>query len=331
MADSFRALVLRESDRKVSAAIEQVETGALPDGDVTVRVAYSTLNYKDGMVLGGIGRLVRSYPHIPGVDFSGTVEASDHPEFSPGDEVVLTGWRVGEAHWGGYGERARVKGDWLVRLPKGLTLSDAMAVGTAGFTAMLSVMALEAHGLRKDQGDVLVTGAAGGVGSVATAVLANLGYPVAASTGRPEAADYLRDLGAAQILDRAELAQAPSRPLATERFAGAIDSVAGPTLANLLTQIRYRGSVAAVGLAGGNDLTTTVLPFLLRGVNLLGIDSVMCPMGLRQEAWERIARDLPLPKLRSMVQRAPLEDLPRLGREILKGAIKGRTVIEVSP
>jgi acrylyl-CoA reductase (NADPH) len=331
MADSFRALVLRESDRKVSAAIEQVETDALPDGDVTVRVAYSTLNYKDGMVLGGIGRLVRSYPHIPGVDFSGTVEASDHPEFSPGDEVVLTGWRVGEAHWGGYGERARVKGDWLVRLPKGLTLSDAMAVGTAGFTAMLSVMALEAHGLRKDQGDVLVTGAAGGVGSVATAVLANLGYPVAASTGRPEAADYLRDLGAAQILDRAELAQAPSRPLATERFAGAIDSVAGPTLANLLTQIRYRGSVAAVGLAGGNDLTTTVLPFLLRGVNLLGIDSVMCPMGLRQEAWERIARDLPLPKLRSMVQRAPLEDLPRLGREILKGAIKGRTVIEVSP
>ena len=219
MADSFRALVLRESDRKVSAAIEQVETDALPDGDVTVRVASTTLKYKDGMVLGGIGRLVRSYPHIPGVDFSGTVEASDHPEFSPGDEVVLTGWRVGEAHWGGYGERARVKGDWLVRLPKGLTLSDAMAVGTAGFTAMLSVMALEAHGLRKDQGDVLVTGAAGGVGSVATAVLANLGYPVAASTGRPETADYLRDLGAAQILDRAELAQAPSRPLATERFA----------------------------------------------------------------------------------------------------------------
>lgn len=323
----FRALVLREADRKVSSAIETLSEADLPDGDVLVRVGYSTLNYKDGMILNGIGRLVRDYPHVPGVDFSGTVEASEHPDFKSGDEVVLTGWRVGETHWGGYAEKARVKGDWLVPMPAGLSLADAMAVGTAGFTAMLSVRALEAHGLTPDAGEVLVTGASGGVGSVATAILANLGYQVTASTGRPEQADYLKGLGATAIIDRAELAEVPSRPLARERFVGAIDNVGGSTLANLLTQISYGGSVAAVGLTGGNELATTVLPFLLRGVNLLGIDSVMCPKMPRMETWGRVASDLPLAKLRDMVETYGLDDLPRLGKEILAGGVRGRAVI----
>lgn len=331
MTDTFRALVLREGDdRKVSSAIEEITDADLPAGDVTVRVAYSTLNYKDGMILKGIGRLVRTYPHVPGVDFSGTVESSDHPGFAPGDEVVLTGWRVGEMHWGGFAEKARVKGDWLVKLPAGLSLSDSMAVGTAGFTAMLSVDALEAHGLTKDRGDVLVTGAAGGVGSVATAVLSRLGYSVAASTGRVETHDYLRDLGASTIIDRTDLAQAPTRPLASERFAGAIDNVGGATLANLLTQMAYGGSVASVGLAGGNELTTTVLPFLLRGVNLLGIDSVMCPKERRVAAWDRLTRDLPLDKLRAMTTEVALDDLPGLAKEILSGGVRGRMVVKVA-
>jgi len=329
MTETFRAILLREADRKVTAAIEQVPVEDLPEGDVTVRVAYTTLNYKDGMVMNGIGRLVREYPHIPGVDFSGIVESSEHPDYQPGDKVVLTGWRVGEIHWGGYGELARVRGDWLVKLPEGLALDDAMAIGTAGFTAMLAVDTLERHGLRKDQGDVLVTGAAGGVGSVATAILANLGYSVAGSTGRPEQADYLTDLGAAQVIDRADLAQAPSRPLAGERFAGCIDNVAGTTLSNVLTQMKYGSAVAAVGLAGGNELHTTVLPFLLRGVSILGIDSVMCPKERRLEIWKRIATDLPMRKLHHMIERHTLEDLPELGKKILKGGVRGRTVIEV--
>jgi len=329
MSETFKAILLREADRKVTAAIEQVPVEDLPDGDVTVRVAYTTLNYKDGMVMNGIGRLVRDYPHIPGVDFSGTVESSEHPDYQPGDKVVLTGWRVGEIHWGGYGELARVRGDWLVKLPDGIGLDDAMAIGTAGFTAMLSVDTLERHGLKKDQGDVLVTGAAGGVGSVATAILANLGYSVAGSTGRPEQAEYLTDLGAAQVIDRAELAQAPSRPLAGERFAGCIDNVAGPTLSNVLTQMKYGSAVAAVGLAGGNELHTTVLPFLLRGVSILGIDSVMCPKERRLDIWKRIATDLPMQKLHHMIERHTLEDLPELGKKILEGGVRGRTVIEV--
>ena len=323
----FRALVLREADRKVNSAIETLSEVDLPEGDVLVRVAYSTLNYKDGMVLNGIGRLVRDYPHVPGIDFSGTVETSQHPDFKAGDAVVLTGWRVGETHWGGYAEKARVKGDWLVPMPAGLALADAMAVGTAGFTAMLAVRTLEAQGLRPDAGEVLVTGASGGVGSVAVAILANLGYQVAASTGRPEQADYLRSLGAADIIDRAALAEAPGRPLARERFTAAIDNVGGTTLANLLTQIAYGGSVAAVGLTGGTELSTTVLPFLLRGVNLLGIDSVMCPRAPREETWNRVARDLPLDKLRAMVETHALDDLPRLGKEILAGGVRGRAVI----
>ena len=326
---SFRTLVLREADRKVSAAFETLTEADLPDGDVLVRVSHSTVNYKDGMVMNGIGRLVRGYPHVPGIDFSGTVEASDNPGFKPGDQVVLTGWRVGETHWGGYTEKARVNGDWLVALPEGLSLEDAMAVGTAGFTAMMAVEALEAHGVEPGAGEILVTGASGGVGGVATAILANLGYDVTASTGRPEQADYLTGLGAKTIIDRAELAELPGRPLARERFAGAIDNVGGATLSNLLTQMSYGGSVAAVGLTGGNELVSTVLPFLLRGVNLLGIESVMCPKAPRVETWRRVARDLPMDKLRAMVETHTLDDLPRLGTEILAGGIRGRAVIKI--
>ena len=326
---SFRALVLREADRKVSASIEALTDDDLPEGDVLVRVSHSTVNYKDGMVINGIGRLVRDYPHVPGIDFSGTVEASDSPDFKPGDPVVLTGWRVGETHWGGHAEKARVMADWLVPLPEGLSEANAMAVGTAGFTAMLAVRALEDHGVTPGSGEVLVTGASGGVGSVATAILANLGYNVAASTGRPEQADYLKSLGATAIIDRAELSELPSRPLARERFAGAIDNVGGSTLSNLLTQMAYGGSVAAVGLTGGNELSATVLPFLLRGVNLLGIDSVMCPKERRLETWRRVARDLAMDKLTAMVETHALDDLPRLGKEILGGAVRGRAVVKI--
>ena len=326
----FKALVLEESDGKVSSSIEELDESRLPDGDVTVAVGYSTLNYKDGMVLKGVGRLVRSYPHVPGVDFAGTVEDSTHPDFAPGDAVVLTGWRVGEAHWGGHAQKARVKGDWLVKLPEALTAKRAMAIGTAGFTSMLAVMALEEHGLAPDGGPVLVTGGAGGVGSVATAILAKLGYRVAASTGRPETHDYLKDLGAAEIVDRAELSEAPARPLDKERWAGCIDAVGGTTLAHVLTQMSSRSSVAAVGLAGGSKLETTVIPFLLRGVNLLGIDSVMCPIERRRQAWARLARDLPLDKLDTMIEDATLADLPDLAGRILEGQVRGRIVVDVN-
>jgi acrylyl-CoA reductase (NADPH) len=266
---------------------------------------------------------------VPGIDFAGTVIESQSPAFRPGDKVVLTGWRVGEIHWGGYAERARVKADWLVKLPDGLTAERAMAIGTAGFTAMLAVMALERHGLQPPHGEVLVTGAAGGVGSVATAVLKQRGYQVAASTGRPEQHDYLKSLGAATIVDRASLATPPKRPLDSERWAGAIDAVGGTTLATVLTQMKYRASVAAVGLAGGNELPTTVIPFLLRGVNLLGIDSVMCPRPEREEAWRRLARELPAEKLDAMAERAKLADLPELAKRILKGGVRGRVVVDV--
>ncbi len=326
----FKALLLEEADGKVTASIQELEDERLPEGDVTVKVEHSTLNYKDGMVIKGIGRLVRSYPHVSGIDFAGTVEDSNHADFKPGDWVVLTGWRVGEMHWGGHAQKARVKGDWLVPLPDGLTSKRAMAIGTAGFTAMLAVMALEDHGLAPDGGEVLVTGAAGGVGSVAVSVLAKLGYNVAASTGRAETHGYLKDLGAATIVDRQELAEPTKRPLDKERWAGCIDSVGGSTLARVLTQMSYRTSVAAVGLAGGNQLETTVLPFLLRGVNLLGIDSVMCPQPRRKEAWRRLTHDLPMDLLDSMISDAGLSDLPRLAGEILKGQVRGRTVIDVN-
>ncbi|MCK6449729.1 MAG: oxidoreductase [Alphaproteobacteria bacterium] len=327
-ADTFSALVLEEADGKVKSSLEELPLTALPAGDVTVRVTHSTLNYKDGMILSGVGRLVRKYPHVPGIDFAGVVEESRHGDWKPGDAVVLTGWRVGEVQWGGYATRARVKGEWLVPLPKALTARQAMAVGTAGFTAMLAVMALEAHGVQPAQGDVLVTGAGGGVGSVATAILAKLGFNVACSTGRAETHDYLRGLGAREVIDRATLATPSGKPLDSERWAGAVDSVGGTTLATVLSQTKYRGSVAACGLAGGPKLETTVIPFLLRGVNLLGIDSVMCPVPQRREAWNRIARDLPLDKLDRMVQPARLADLPRLAGEILKGQVRGRVVVE---
>jgi acrylyl-CoA reductase (NADPH) len=326
----FTALVLHEENGKVVPRIERVATASLPASDVTVAVEYSTLNYKDGMVLKGIGRLVRKYPHVPGVDFAGTVERSDSPDFKSGDKVVLTGWRVGEAQWGGYAQKARVKAGMLVKLPAGLSTKRAMALGTAGFTAMLAVMALERHGLKPGDGEVLVTGAAGGLGSVAVAVLARLGHQVTASTGRAAAHDYLRALGASAIIDRASLARKPERPLDTERWAGAVDAVGSTTLATILTQLKYRASVAACGLAGGNDVAATVIPFLLRGVNLLGIDSVMCPMPERLEAWSRLVRDLPLDRLDAMTETVPLTALPALADAILKGETRGRVVVDVN-
>jgi len=328
----FKALVMEQGeDGLATAQIKQIDTNALPEGDVVVNVDYSTLNYKDGLCLSPKGGgLVRTYPHVPGIDFAGTVASSDSPDFNPGDPVVLTGWRVGEVHWGGYAQQARVKSDWLVPLPKGLNTRQAMAVGTAGFTAMLAVMALEDHGLKPGQGPVLVTGASGGVGSVATAILAHLGYEVAAVTGRPESADYLRDLGATQIVAREEINEAVKRPLETETWAGCVDAVGGEMLARVLGQMKYGGSVAAVGLAGGAALPTSVIPFLLRGVNLLGIDSVMQPKEARLRAWARIATDLPMEKLEEMIHPATLEDLPELGASILKGGVKGRVVVDLN-
>jgi acrylyl-CoA reductase (NADPH) len=327
---TFRALVLHEEGGKVVPSIEAVDEADLPPGEVTVRIECSTLNYKDGMILQGVGRLVRRYPHIPGVDFAGTVEASEAPEFKPGDPVILTGWRVGEVQWGGYAEKARVKASFLVPRPDGLSARQAMAIGTAGFTAMLAVMALERHGLRPDAGDVLVTGAAGGVGGIALSLLSNLGYRTVASTGRPELRGYLSELGAVELIDRASLAAKPSRPLDSERWAGAVDAVGGATLAMILTELKYRASVAACGLAGGSDLPATVIPFLLRGVNLLGIDSVMCPREDRIKAWARLARDLPLDRLERMTETVPISALPELASRILRGEIRGRTVVDLT-
>jgi acrylyl-CoA reductase (NADPH) len=327
---TFRALVVdKAADGTVTHAVRELDDAQLPEGEVTVRVDYSTLNYKDGLCMHGQGGLVRTYPHVPGVDFSGVVEASGDPRYAPGDRVVLTGWRVGEVRWGGYATRARVKADWLVALPDALSTRQAMAIGTAGLTAMLSVIALEGAGMEPGDGEVLVTGAAGGVGSVAVAILARLGYQVAAVTGRPAAADYLKGLGAASIIDRAELAEAGSKPLETERWAAAIDSVGGEMLARLLKQMRYGGSVAAVGLAAGAAVPSfTVIPFLLRGVNLLGIDSVMRPHAYRVEAWNRLVGDLPMERLEAMVSEHGLADMPALGRAILKGEVRGRVVVD---
>ena len=327
--DSLTAIVLKDAgDGKITAAVETLPNDRLPPGDVTVAVEYSTLNYKDGMILKGLGRLVRTYPHVPGIDFAGTVESSSSPAYKPGDKVVLTGWRVGEVHWGGYATRARVKADWLVPLPKGLTLEQAMAIGTAGFTAMLAIMALEDHGLRpKNEGEVLVTGAAGGVGSIAVALLARLGYRVAASTGRKALHGYLKDLGATMIVERDELATPPKGPLGSERWSGAIDNVAGQTLHAVLASLRYWASCAAVGLASGPEIKTTVLPFLLRGVNLLGIDSGMCPKERRLKAWDRLAKELDKEKLAQMTHTESLAAVPDLAGKILQGQVQGRTVI----
>jgi len=326
---SFRALVLHEEGGKVAPRIEAVDQARLPEGEVTVAVEYSTLNYKDGMILQGLGRLVRAYPHVPGIDFAGTVERSTSAEYNPGDKVVLTGWRVGEVQWGGFAEKARVRAAHLVHLPPALTTRQAMAIGTAGFTAMLAVIALERHEL-PHAAEVLVTGAAGGVGGVALSLLAKLGHKPVASTGRAELRPYLERLGAAAVIDRVAFAAPPARPLDRERWDGAIDAVGGTTLATILTQLKYRASVAACGLAGGSDLPASVVPFLLRGVNLLGIDSVMCPKWPRFDAWQRLARDLPLDKLDAMTDEVPLDSVAELAPKILGGAVRGRTVVRVA-
>ncbi|MCA0301979.1 MAG: oxidoreductase [Proteobacteria bacterium] len=328
---SFRALVLNQgADRKVSGAVETLADDRLPAGDVTVAVEYSTLNYKDGLVLTSGGGLVKTWPHVGGIDFAGTVEASDNPAFKPGDKVVLNGWRVGEIHWGGYATRARVKGDWLVKLPATLSARRAMAIGTAGYTSMLCVMALEKHGIKPASGEVLVTGAAGGVGSVAVAILAKLGYAVVAATGRPEEGDYLKALGAATVIERKELTEAPDRPLLSERYAGVVDTVSGVMLARALAQVKYGGAAAVCGLAGGPAFPGSILPFILRGVAMYGIDSVMMPKGPREEAWRRLGSDLPLDRLDSTVSEAGLGDLLALAPKILKGAVRGRVVVDVS-
>jgi acrylyl-CoA reductase (NADPH) len=328
----MKALIVeKDEDGKTHAAVQEIDESRLPETEVTVAVDYSTVNYKDGLCIGPGAGLVRNYPHVPGIDFAGTVETSSDARYKPGDKVVLTGWRVGEAHWGGYAQKARVRADWLVPLPDGLTTRQAMAVGTAGLTAMLAVMALEDHGLKPGHGPVLVTGAAGGVGSVAVAILAKLGHEVAAVTGRPEQAEYLKSLGATQIVAREELTEVTRKPLESEVWAGCIDAVAGAMLGRVLKQMKYGSSVAAIGLAGGAAIEGALItPFILRGVNLLGIDSVMQPYDNRLRAWKRIARDLPMDQLEAMVEPATLADLPRLGAAILKGQVRGRVVVDVN-
>jgi acrylyl-CoA reductase (NADPH) len=325
---TFKAIVIRKTDAGQSIGLEDFDEHDLMDGDVTVRLEWSTVNYKDGLAVTGKAPVVRRFPMIPGIDFAGTVEASTHPGWKPGDKVILNGWGMGETHLGAYGQKARVKGDWLVRLPERMSARDAMAIGTAGYTAMLAVMALEHHGARPAGGPVVVTGAAGGVGSVAVALLAKLGFQVTASTGRPQEADYLKRLGATEIIDRKDLA-GPPRPLNKERFAGGIDVVGSTTLANVLSMIRYRGAVAACGLAGGMDLPASVAPFILRGVSLLGIDSVMRPLADRQAAWKRLAADLDPTKLSEMTTEIGLDGVIAAGREIVEGRVRGRIVVKI--
>ena len=329
--DRFTALVVDKTETGVTTTVRELETETLPEGDVTVAVTHSTLNYKDGMILNGVGGLVKSYPHIPGIDFAGVVESSDSPDFKPGDPVILTGWRVGEIRWGGYATRARVKSEWLVPVPDGLTLARSMAIGTAGLSAMLAVMVLERQGLTPEgEGEVLVTGAAGGVGSVAVALLHALGYRVAASTGRKEEHDYLRNLGADTIVERAELEAKPRGPLAEMRWRAAIDNVGASTLAHVLATLQPNASCAAVGLAAGAELHTTVIPFLLRGVNLLGVDSAFQPLDRRREAWARLAAELPMDSLDRLTETIGFADLPQRGADILRGRVRGRTVVDVA-
>ncbi|PSO16295.1 MDR family oxidoreductase [Bradyrhizobium sp. MOS003] len=325
---TFKAIRIDKADKGTTAALTQFDEAELMDGDVTVRVEWSTLNYKDGLALTGKAPVVRRFPMIAGIDFAGTVEASSHPQWKAGDKVVCTGWGMGETHLGAYAEMARVKGDWLVALPQGLSARDAMAIGTAGFTAMLSVLALEKHGLSPKSGPVVVTGAAGGVGSVAIAVLSKLGYHVIASTGRVSEADYLKQLGAAEIIDRNELS-APAKPIAKERWAGGVDSVGSTTLANLLSMTKYGGAIAACGLAAGMDLPSSVAPFILRGVCLLGIDSVMCPIEPRKAAWQRLASDLDRTKLSEITHEISLDQVPEWGAKILAGQVRGRIVVKI--
>ena len=329
MSDTFRALRAHKTDAGQEVRFEDLTLDDLMEGDVVVRVEATTVNFKDGLALTGKSPIIRAWPLVPGIDFAGVVESSQNPEFKPGDRVVLNGWGVGESHSGGYAGKARVTGDWLVKLPDGLTSAQAMAIGTAGYTAMLSMLRLEQLGVTPAKGEVLVTGAAGGVGSVAIALLARLGYQVVASSRRKDSeGDYLRGLGAGDVVDAADF-QGPARPLARERWAGAVDAVGSHTLANVLSQTKYGGVVTACGLAQGMDLPASVAPFILRGVTLAGIDSVMRPKADRVEAWSRLARDLDLGKLAAMTTHAKLDDLPRLGAEIVEGKVRGRVVVEV--
>lgn len=325
----FKGILITQTDATREAKVTEIDDGQLPEGDVTVRVAYSTLNYKDGLALTGKSPVVRKYPMVPGIDFAGAVEASTHPEWKPGDQVVLNGWGVGEGHWGGLAQKARVKGDWLVPLPAAFSGKQAMAIGTAGYTAMLCVLALEKHGVKPADGEILVTGAGGGVGGVAVAVLAKLGFTVVASTGRPQEAEYLKALGAAEIIDRAQLSAA-GKPLQKERWAAAVDAVGSHTLANVCASTKYRGAVAACGLAQGMDFPATVAPFILRGVTLYGIDSVMCPKPLRLEAWSRLARDLDPKKIDTLTHEITLQDAIATGADILAGKVRGRVVVDVN-
>jgi acrylyl-CoA reductase (NADPH) len=326
---TFRAIRIDKAEKGTSAALTQFDEAELMDGDVTVRVEWSTLNYKDGLAVTGKAPVVRLFPMIAGIDFAGTVEQSSHPQWKAGDKVVCNGWGMGETHLGAYAEKARVKGDWLVRLPEGMSARDAMAIGTAGLTAMLSVLALEKHGLAPKDGAVVVTGAAGGVGSVAIAILSQRGFEVTAVTGRVEEADYLKNLGASGILERKELA-GPAKPLAKERWAGGIDTVGSTTLANVLAMTRYGGAVAACGLAGGMDLPTSVAPFILRGVSLLGIDSVMRPTADRQIAWKRLESGLDRGKLADMTAEIALGETIEAARQIVDGRVRGRIVVKVA-
>ena len=325
---TFKAIRIDKAEKGTTVALTQFDEAELMDGDVTVRVEWSTLNYKDGLAVTGKAPVVRRFPMIAGIDFAGTVEQSAHPAWKAGDKVICNGWGMGETHLGAYAEKARVKGDWLVRLPENISTREAMAIGTAGYTAMLSVLALEKHGLTPKHGPMVVTGAAGGVGSVAIAVLSKLGYHVIASTGRVSEAAYLRDLGAAEVIDRNELS-GPSKPLAKERWAGGIDSVGSTTLANLLSMTKYRGAIAACGLAGGMDLPSSVAPFILRGVCLLGIDSVMCPIELRKKAWSRLASDLDQQKLTEITQEISLDEVVAAGAKVLAGEVRGRIVVKI--
>lgn len=326
----FDAIVIDKTDESQTVALTQLDESALPEGDVLVDVAWSSLNYKDALAITGAGPVVRSFPMVPGVDYSGVVSKSAHPDFTPGDRVVLNGWGVGEKHWGGLAARARARGDWLVPLPEGVSLRQAMAIGTAGYTAMLCVLALDKHGITPGMGEVVVTGAAGGVGSVAVALLAARGFKVAAVTGRPGEAAYLQSLGASAIVERAELTGKP-RPLARERWAAGIDVAGSTVLANLLSAIQYRGVVAACGLAAGMDLPTSVAPFILRGVTLAGIDSVMCPKPQRIEAWERLARDLDMASLEAMITELPLANVIETAPKFLDGQVRGRIVVPIAP
>lgn len=325
----FKGIIIDKDDQGYRAALTDIDEAGLPEGDVTVRVSHSSLNYKDALAITGKGPVVRKFPMIPGIDLVGIVEESAHPLYRPGDAVLLNGWGVGELHWGGLTQRARLKGDWLIPLPEAFTPQQAVAIGTAGYTAMLCVLALERHGVTPDKGEIAVTGAAGGVGSVAVALLSKLGYTVAGVTGRPEEADYIRSLGATEVLERSEFSE-PGKPLGRERWAGAVDVVGSHTLANLCASTRYRGVVTACGLAGGMEFPATVAPFILRGVTLVGIDSVMCPRAERLVAWQRLATDLDMDKLGVIAKEIGLDEVIPTATKLLEGSVRGRVIVDVN-